>query len=44
MAEIDQARATLEQALSLTQRGTVSRQKQLDILHRMADIDLSRLD
>jgi len=44
MAEIDQARATLEQALSLTQRGTVSRQKQLNILHRMADIDLSRLD
>lgn len=44
MAEIDQARTTLEQALSLTQRGTVSRQKQLTILHRMADIDLSRLD
>jgi tetratricopeptide (TPR) repeat protein len=44
MAEIDQARATLEQALNLTQRGTVSRQKQLGILHRMADIDLSRLD
>jgi len=44
MAELDQARATLEQALSLTQRGTVSRQKQLNILHRMADIDLSRLD
>ncbi len=44
MAETDQARATLEQALSLTQRGTVSRSKQLKILHKMADIDLSRLE
>jgi tetratricopeptide (TPR) repeat protein len=44
MAEIDSARKTLADALRLTQRAPVNQDWSLKILHRMGDIDLSRLD
>lgn len=44
MAEIETARATLEQAYQLCQRSNVSREIIVRILDRMGDIDLSRLD
>ncbi len=44
MAEIDEARKTLAEALRLAQRSTVDRQRSVEILHQMGDIDLSRLD
>ncbi len=44
MAEIDEARKTLAEALRLAQRSTVDRRRSVEILHLMGDIDLSRLD
>jgi tetratricopeptide (TPR) repeat protein len=44
MAEIDQARVTLAEALRLAQHSNIERKRSLQILHKMADIDLSRLD
>lgn len=44
MAEIDEARKALAEALRLAQRATVDRRRSLEILHQMGDIDLSRLD
>ena len=44
MAEIDEARKTLAEALRLAQRSTVDRGRSVEILHQMGDIDLSRLD
>jgi tetratricopeptide (TPR) repeat protein len=44
MAEIDEARKTLAEALRLAQRSTVDRRRSVEILHQMGDIDLSRLD
>jgi tetratricopeptide (TPR) repeat protein len=44
MAEIETARATLEQAFQLCQRSNVSREVVVRILDRMGDIDLSRLE
>jgi tetratricopeptide (TPR) repeat protein len=44
MAEIDSSRKTLADALRLTQRAPVSQGWALKILHRMGDIDMSRLD
>jgi tetratricopeptide (TPR) repeat protein len=44
MAEIDEARKSLAEALRLAQRATVDRRRSLQILHQMGDIDLSRLD
>jgi tetratricopeptide (TPR) repeat protein len=44
MAEIDTARKALADGLRLAQRVSVGREWSLDILHRMGDIDLSRLD
>ncbi len=44
MAEIDQARKTLADALRLAQRSSVDRNRSMQILEKMGDIDLSRLD
>ena len=44
MAEIDEARKTLERALSLAGSARVDRRRSVEILHQMGDIDLSRLD
>jgi tetratricopeptide (TPR) repeat protein len=44
MAEIETARATLEQAFQLCQRSNVNRETVVRILDRMGDIDLSRLE
>jgi tetratricopeptide (TPR) repeat protein len=44
MAEIDEARKTLAEALRLAQRSTVDRHRSVEILHQMGDLDLSRLD
>jgi len=44
MAEIDEARKTLAEALRLAQRSGVDRGRSVEILHQMGDIDLSRLD
>jgi tetratricopeptide (TPR) repeat protein len=44
MAEIDEARKTLEKARELAASTRVDRQRSVQILHQMGDIDLSRLD
>jgi tetratricopeptide (TPR) repeat protein len=44
MAEIDNARITLQEALALTQRSTVDREWRIRLLNRIGDIDLSHLD
>jgi tetratricopeptide (TPR) repeat protein len=44
MAQIDQARKALADALHLAQQATVDRKRSIEILHQMGDIDLSRLD
>jgi tetratricopeptide (TPR) repeat protein len=44
MAEIDEARKTLDQALMLANHPSVDRHRSVEILHQMGDIDLSRLD
>lgn len=44
LAELEQARVTYQEAMRLAQRLNVPPEKRTEILHRMADIDLSRLD
>lgn len=44
MAEIDEARKTLEKARELAASAKVDRRRSVEILHQMGDIDLSRLD
>ena len=44
MAEIDEARKTLERARELAASARVDRHRSVEILHQMGDIDLSRLD
>ncbi|MGD8865695.1 MAG: BTAD domain-containing putative transcriptional regulator, partial [Anaerolineales bacterium] len=44
MAEIDNARITLQEAVALTQRSAVDRQWHIRLLNRIGDIDLSHLD
>jgi tetratricopeptide (TPR) repeat protein len=44
MAEIDEARKTLEKARELAASARVDRRRSVEILHQMGDIDLSRLD
>jgi tetratricopeptide (TPR) repeat protein len=44
MAEIDEARKTLERARELAGSARVDRRRSVEILHQMGDIDLSRLD
>jgi tetratricopeptide (TPR) repeat protein len=44
MAEIDNARITLQEALTLSQRSAVDREWRIRLLNRIGDIDLSHLD
>jgi len=44
LAELDQARKTYTNALRLVQQGSASRDWNVHILQRMADIDMQRLD
>jgi tetratricopeptide (TPR) repeat protein len=44
MAQIDEARRALTQALELAETSSVGREQMLKILHEMADIDQSHLD
>jgi tetratricopeptide (TPR) repeat protein len=44
LADVEQARATYQEALRLAQRINAKNDKRIEILHRLADIDLSRLD
>jgi tetratricopeptide (TPR) repeat protein len=44
MAEIDEARKTLEKAREVAASAKVDRRRSVEILHQMGDIDLSRLD
>ncbi len=44
MAEIDNARITLQEALALTQRSAVGQEWHIRLLNRIGDIDLSHLD
>jgi tetratricopeptide (TPR) repeat protein len=44
LADIEQARATYQEAMKLAQKNDVSAEKRADIFRRMADIDMSRLD
>lgn len=44
MAEIDEARKTLEKAREMAASAKVDRRRSVEILHQMGDIDLSRLD
>lgn len=44
LAELDQARKTYTNALRLVQQGSASRDWNIHILQRMADIDMQRLD
>lgn len=44
MAEIDNARITLQEALTLTQRSPVDQEWNIRLLNRIGDIDLSHLD
>lgn len=44
MAEIDNARIALQEALALTQRSAVDREWRIRLLNRIGDIDLSHLD
>ena len=44
LAELDQARATYQKALNLSQQAQVSAEWMIEILHHLADIDLQRLD
>jgi tetratricopeptide (TPR) repeat protein len=44
LAEMEQARATYEEALRLAQRTNAAPEKRVEILHKVADIDMSRLE
>ncbi len=44
LADLEQARATYSEAIRLAQRVNAAPDKRAEILHRIADIDLSRLD
>lgn len=44
LADLEQARATYQEAMRLAQRISAEPKKRGEIMHRMADIDLSRLD
>jgi tetratricopeptide (TPR) repeat protein len=44
LAQYDKARDKYEEALQLAPRGSVEKRWQQDILHRMADIDMQRLN
>lgn len=44
LADLEQARATYQEAMRLAQRVNAESKKRAEIMHRMADIDLSRLD
>lgn len=44
LADIEQARATYQEAMKLAQKNDAPASKRADIFRRMADIDMSRLD
>ncbi len=44
LADFEQSRATYQEAMRLAQRNNAPAKKRAEILHRMADIDMSRLD
>jgi tetratricopeptide (TPR) repeat protein len=44
LADLEQARTTYSEAIRLAQRVNAPPERRAEILHRMADIDLSRLD
>ncbi len=44
LADLEQARATYQEAMRLAQRVSAESKRRAEIMHRMADIDLSRLD
>ena len=44
LAELDQARATYQRALNLSQQAQVPDEWMIEILHHLADIDMQRLD